>query len=74
MQLSKYSRGFSGQSQKKHGYQNTGSGNKRNTSEGKSRKKGKKNGGVDRSRTGLSDFADRCLTDWLPRLIGLLFP
>ena len=34
-------------------------------------KNGKKNGGVDRSRTGLSDFADRCLTDWLPRLIGL---
>ena len=30
---------------------------------------GKKNGGVDRSRTGLSDFADRCLTDWLPRLV-----
>ena len=31
-------------------------------------KKGKKNGGVDRNRTGLSDFADRCLTSWLPRL------
>ena len=30
-------------------------------------KKKKKNGGVDRSRTGLNDFADRCLTDWLPR-------
>ena len=29
---------------------------------------GKKNGGVDRNRTGLSDFADRCLTSWLPRL------
>ena len=30
---------------------------------------GKKNGGVDRSRTDLCDFADRCMTVWLPRLI-----
>ena len=29
----------------------------------------KKIGGVDRNRTGLSDFADRCLTSWLPRLV-----
>ena len=33
---------------------------------------GKKNGGVDRSRTDLRDFADRCLTVWLPRLIESL--
>ena len=31
--------------------------------------RGQKNGGVDRNRTGLSDFADRCLTSWLPRLV-----
>ena len=31
---------------------------------------GQKNGGVDRSRTDLCDFADRCLTVWLPRLIN----
>ena len=30
---------------------------------------GQKNGGVDRSRTDLGDFADRCLTVWLPRLV-----
>ena len=30
-------------------------------------KKAKKHGGVDRSRTDLRDFADRCLTAWLPR-------
>ena len=33
------------------------------------RKSGHKNGGVDRSRTDLCDFADRCLTVWLPRLV-----
>ena len=32
-------------------------------------KSGQKNGGVDRSRTDLCDFADRCLTVWLPRLV-----
>ena len=34
----------------------------------------KKNGGVDRNRTGLSDFADRCLTSWLPRLDKSSYP
>lgn len=34
-------------------------------------KKGTKNGGVNRNRTDLSDFADRCLTSWLPRLVML---
>ena len=28
-----------------------------------------KNGGVNRNRTDLSDFADRCLTSWLSRLV-----
>ena len=32
-------------------------------------KKGTKNGGVNRNRTDLSDFADRCLTSWLSRLV-----
>ena len=35
----------------------------------KGRKKGTKNGGVNRNRTDLSDFADRCLTSWLSRLV-----
>ncbi len=35
-------------------------------------KSGHKNGGVDRSRTDLCDFADRCLTVWLPRLVCFL--
>ncbi len=30
--------------------------------------KGQKNGGVNRNRTDLSDFADRRLTSWLSRL------
>ena len=35
-------------------------------------KKGTKNGGVNRNRTDLSDFADRCLTSWLSRLVTML--
>ena len=32
-------------------------------------KKRQKNGGVNRNRTDLSDFADRRLTSWLSRLV-----